>query len=139
MCPLWNESQLNPAERALLKTVLSVAGDAGGGRPIRLTDNFFDIGGNSLNAVAVVTKLRDQGFNLGSEMIDSYVMKFASHFFSFIFGTDMTTFLSASKLEELVPKLSCKSTGIPSIQELGSNYVVEMLTPSSKEEVIKYD
>lgn len=53
------------------------------------------------------------------------------------FYTDMTTFLSASKLEELIPKLSCKSTAISSTQELGSNYVVEMLTPSSKEDVIK--
>ena len=53
---------LSKEDAALLKTVSLVAGDAG--RPVRLTDNFFDIGGNSLNAVAVVTKLRDQGFHL---------------------------------------------------------------------------
>lgn len=63
--PLWNESQLNQDEKALLKTVIAVAGTAGG-RPVRLTDNFFEIGGNSLNAVTVVTKLRDQGIYLGA-------------------------------------------------------------------------
>ena len=43
---------------------MSVVG-GGVGRAVELSDNFFEIGGNSLNAVAVVTKLRDQGFNLG--------------------------------------------------------------------------
>ena len=53
---------MSSEEKALLKTVMSVVG---GGRAAQLSDNFFEIGGNSLNAVAVVTKLRDQGFNLG--------------------------------------------------------------------------
>lgn len=62
--PVIPDEELTKEEAALLKTVSLVAGDAG--RPVRLTDNFFDIGGNSLNAVAVVTKLRDQGFHLGN-------------------------------------------------------------------------
>lgn len=54
---------LSKEEEVLLKTVRSVTGDAG--RPVKLTDNFFDTGGHSLNAISVVTKLRDQGLNLG--------------------------------------------------------------------------
>lgn len=54
-------------EETLLKTVRLVTGDTG--RPAKLTDNFFDIGGNSLNAVFAVTKLRDQGFDLGTYLI----------------------------------------------------------------------
>ena len=62
---LWNEHEFTREERALLKTVVSVVGTSSVNRPIQLSDNFFEIGGNSLNAVSVVTKLRDQGFNLG--------------------------------------------------------------------------
>ena len=62
---LWNENEFTREERALLKTVVSVVGTSSVNRPIQLSDNFFEIGGNSLNAVSVVTKLRDQGFNLG--------------------------------------------------------------------------
>lgn len=67
----WNENELNrlgEKERqmasALFKTVLSVLGGSLH-KPLVLTDNYFFVGGNSLNAVAVVTKLRDQGFFLG--------------------------------------------------------------------------
>lgn len=62
---MWNETELSHEEKALLKTVVSIVGVCSLDRPIRLTDNFFEIGGNSLNAVNVVTKLRDQGFHLG--------------------------------------------------------------------------
>lgn len=64
---LCDESSLSRDETVLLRTVLSVIG---GSPEIRLTDNFFEIGGNSLNAVAVVTKLRDQGFVLGTGLGD---------------------------------------------------------------------
>ena len=62
---LWKESELNREERALLKTVVGVIGQSAK-RPIQLEDNFFDVGGNSLNAVSVVTKLQDQGFFIGN-------------------------------------------------------------------------
>ena len=61
---LCDASLLSPEKKALLKTVISVVGSSIG-RAVELTDNFFDVGGNSLNAVAVVTKLRDQGYDLG--------------------------------------------------------------------------
>lgn len=60
-----NEDDLSREEFTLLKTVLSVVGTSSVDRAIRLTDNFFEIGGHSLNAVNVVTKLKDEGFNLG--------------------------------------------------------------------------
>lgn len=67
----WNENELNRLDErernvasALLKTVLSVLGGSLH-KPLSLTDNYFYVGGNSLNAVTVVTKLRDQGFYLG--------------------------------------------------------------------------
>lgn len=63
--PVIPDEELSYEEAALLKTVSLVIGNAG--RPVRLTDNFFDIGGNSLNTVSVVTKLRDQGFHLGNK------------------------------------------------------------------------
>lgn len=37
-------------------------------KPLELADNYFFVGGNSLNAVIVVTKLKDQGFQLGKGM-----------------------------------------------------------------------
>ena len=72
----WNENELNRLDErerniasALLKTVLSVLGGSLH-KPLALTDNYFYVGGNSLNAVTVVTKLRDQGFYLGNTVYD---------------------------------------------------------------------
>lgn len=67
----WNEDELNFLEAqehsfatALFKTVSTVLGESLQ-KSISLKDNYFFVGGNSLNAVYVVTKLRDQGFYLG--------------------------------------------------------------------------
>ena len=67
----WNENELNRLDEemrnmasTLFKTILSVLGGSLH-KPLCLSDNYFYVGGNSLNAVIVVTKLRDQGFNLG--------------------------------------------------------------------------
>ena len=72
----WNENELNRLDErerniasALLKTVLSVLGGSLH-KPLALTDNYFYVGGNSLNAVTVVTKLKDQGFYLGNTVYD---------------------------------------------------------------------
>jgi hypothetical protein len=73
----WNENELNKLDAeerrlasALFKTTLSVLGGSLH-KMLSLGDNYFDVGGNSLNAVIVVTKLRDQGFHLGSRPIHS--------------------------------------------------------------------
>lgn len=107
---LWKESELNREERALLKTVVGVIGQSAK-RPIQLEDNFFDVGGNSLNAVSVVTKLQDQGFFI-----------------------DMGAFLTASKLKEVVPGLtqSCTST-----TNKDNKYTVEMLSSTFREQVTR--
>lgn len=60
---LANANQLSVEERDLLTTVVSIVGNSAE-KSIQLSDNFFNIGGNSLNAVSVVTKLRDQGYNM---------------------------------------------------------------------------
>jgi len=62
---MWDGNEFSREERALLKTVYSIVGSTSG-RAIQLSDNFFEIGGNSLNAVNVVTKLKDQGFHIGN-------------------------------------------------------------------------
>lgn len=59
-CLLDEEKDWSKEEKALIKTARMLTG-----RPVRLTDNFFNVGGNSLNAVTFVTKLRDQGFDIG--------------------------------------------------------------------------
>ena len=72
---IWNENELNKLngeERriasALFKTIVSVLGTSVH-KTLGLMDNYFYVGGNSLNAVIVVTKLRDQGFHLGTNHI----------------------------------------------------------------------
>ncbi len=101
---------LNQEERALLKTVASVVGSSAH-KPIQLTDNFFDVGGNSLNAVTVVTRMRDQGYNL-----------------------DITSFLSAKELAHVVPKLRqhCEHG------QMGK-YFVELLSDAVKDDVVRYE
>ncbi|KAI9561851.1 hypothetical protein GHT06_012813 [Daphnia sinensis] len=110
---IWEGNEFSREERALLKTVHSIIGTASG-RVIQLSDNFFEIGGNSLNAVNVVTKLKDQGFNI-----------------------DLTEFLTASQLKDLVPELSQQKpeTKTHTCHQL-SSYVVEMLDTSVKEDAI---
>lgn len=70
----WDENELNSLKkkekaiaRALLNSVSYVLYDGSLlSKPLTLNDNFFFVGGNSLNAVRVITKLRDQGFWLGN-------------------------------------------------------------------------
>ncbi len=68
----WNENELELMEenngalaRTLFKTVSLVLG-CSLQKSLSLMDNFFFVGGNSLNAVIVVTKLKDQGIRLGT-------------------------------------------------------------------------
>ncbi|XP_045028498.1 tyrocidine synthase 3 [Daphnia magna] len=111
---IWEGNKFSREERALLKTVHSIIGTSSG-RAVQLSDNFFEIGGNSLNAVNVVTKLKDQGFHI-----------------------DLTEFLTASQLKDLVPELSQRKPGSKThtCHQL-SGYVVEMLDTSVKEDVIR--
>lgn len=53
-----------PKAESLLKTVAAVLGGSARGK-VLLDANFYHLGGNSLNSVLTVTKLRDQGFLIG--------------------------------------------------------------------------
>uniref|UniRef100_A0A0P5KZY5 Ss-alanyl conjugating enzyme n=2 Tax=Daphnia magna TaxID=35525 RepID=A0A0P5KZY5_9CRUS len=121
-----NENELNRLDEtersvasALLKTVLSVLGGSLH-KPLALTDNYFYVGGNSLNAVTVVTKLRDQGFYL-----------------------DLVDFLEADNLHQVVIKMEASSKcrdfsptcGKQPQQQPVNDYKIEMLNPFVKEEV----
>ncbi|XP_076059253.1 beta-alanyl-bioamine nonribosomal peptide synthetase ebony-like isoform X2 [Oratosquilla oratoria] len=50
--------------KALLQTISRILGPSAR-HPIQLGTNFFDAGGNSLNAVLTVTSLRDLGYHVG--------------------------------------------------------------------------
>lgn len=54
--------------------------------------------------------------------------------------TDLTEFLAASKLEDLVSQLlpSKAACGLKTSDHQLSNHTVEMLSPSVKEDVIRY-
>lgn len=54
---------------ALLETVKSVLGGALKTDVLTLNANFYQLGGNSLNSVFTITRLRDQGFNIGKNKI----------------------------------------------------------------------
>ncbi|NEU35389.1 acyl carrier protein, partial [bacterium LRH843] len=59
------------AAKCLVKTVASVIGAALRSR-ISLESNFYSLGGNSLNSVYTVTRLRDQGFTIAiTEFVSS--------------------------------------------------------------------
>lgn len=59
--------------RDLLTVVSRVLG--GGGGRLTLADNFFRVGGNSLNAVLVVTALVDMGYKIGELVFfDNYFL-----------------------------------------------------------------
>ncbi|XP_046687750.1 LOW QUALITY PROTEIN: N-(5-amino-5-carboxypentanoyl)-L-cysteinyl-D-valine synthase-like [Homalodisca vitripennis] len=69
------------AAQCLLKTVASVLGGAARGT-VALSANFYHLGGNSLNSVLTVSKLRDQGYIIG-----------------------ITDFISAQTLKDIVGKM----------------------------------
>uniref|UniRef100_A0A1B6HWT7 Carrier domain-containing protein n=1 Tax=Homalodisca liturata TaxID=320908 RepID=A0A1B6HWT7_9HEMI len=69
------------AAQCLLKTVAAVLGGAARGT-VALSANFYHLGGNSLNSVLTVSKLRDQGYIIG-----------------------ITDFISAQTLKDIVGKM----------------------------------
>jgi hypothetical protein len=57
---------MSTVARKVLSTIGSVIGLLSDEKP-NLFDNFFSIGGNSINAVLVLAKLNDSGFVIGIE------------------------------------------------------------------------
>lgn len=98
--------------QVLFTTVASVIG-----RSSRFTvdtnANFYELGGNSLNSIYTVTKLREQGFEIG-----------------------ITDFLKAKNMKEILEKMrsTSDSKDVSNDQEK-SKFVVEMLDHSHRAEV----
>lgn len=97
--------------KVLFPTVASVIGRSGRGL-VTINANFYELGGNSLNSVYTVTKLRDQGYEIG-----------------------ITEFITAKNLAEVLDRMR-QSTAEESYNDTSSEdeYIFEMLNDSHKED-----
>lgn len=101
--------------KVLFPTVASVIG-AGGRADISISANFYELGGNSLNSIYTVTKLRDQGYEIG-----------------------ITEFITAKSLGEVLDRMKISTDD--ELLENGLNeeeHIFEMLNDSHKEDVTVY-
>jgi len=99
--------------RILFPTIVSVIGN--GRVPVTLHSNFYELGGNSLNSVYTVTKLRDQGYQIG-----------------------ITDFIMAKDLAEVLNYMKLTFDEEPLKETIDNKlYVFESLNDSHKENVIK--
>ncbi|XP_054273194.1 beta-alanyl-bioamine nonribosomal peptide synthetase ebony [Macrosteles quadrilineatus] len=105
-----------PTAKCLLLTVAAVLGGAARGR-VSLDSNFYHLGGNSLNSVYTVTKLRDQGYLIG-----------------------ITDFISAKNLrhvlEKMEPEEEAKEDNIISSQTQ-KPYIREIISNKHKSDVYR--
>lgn len=101
--------------KVLFPTVASVIG--GGSRAdVRIDANFYEIGGNSLNSIYTVTKLQDQGYEIG-----------------------ITEFITAKNLGEVLNRMKTSTDGEPIDNGLNEEeHMFEMLNDSHKEDVTEY-
>lgn len=101
--------------KVLFPTVASVIGE--GNAVVRLDSNFYELGGNSLNSVYTVTKLRDQGYKIG-----------------------ITEFITAKSLAEVIDRMTI-STADNEVFENGNlnedEFIYEMLNASHKADAIE--
>lgn len=101
--------------KVLFPTVASVIG-RGGRANVTLDANFYELGGNSLNSIYTVTKLKDQGYEIG-----------------------ITEFITASSLEEVLDRMRSSTDDEPLEKNTNQpeNYY-ELLDDSHKENAIEY-
>lgn len=104
---------LLPAAQVLFPTVASVIGRSSRA-PVTIDANFYELGGNSLNSIYTVTRLRDQGYRIG-----------------------ITDFLSAKNMGEVLERMKIDTDSDTDESSDGEQYVVEELNDSHKEEVIE--
>ncbi|XP_059470894.1 beta-alanyl-bioamine nonribosomal peptide synthetase ebony [Neocloeon triangulifer] len=105
------------AAQALLETVKSVLGGSLKTNVLTLDANFYQMGGNSLNSVFTVTKLRDQGFNIG-----------------------ISDFIAAANLGEVVEKMGPRKVALDVEMDKENRfpqYTAHMLTPEHKDSVFR--
>ncbi|XP_043518674.1 mycosubtilin synthase subunit C isoform X2 [Frieseomelitta varia] len=100
--------------KVLFPTVASVIG-AGGRADVSISANFYELGGNSLNSIYTVTKLRDQGYEIG-----------------------ITEFITAKCLGEVLDRMKISADDEPLENGLNEEeHIFEMLNDSHKEDVIE--
>lgn len=101
--------------RILFPTIISVIGNSTR-MPITLHANFYDLGGNSLNSIYTVTKLRDQGYQIG-----------------------ITDFITAKNLAEILNRMKLISFDEEPLKETIDDklYIFESLNDSHKEDAIQ--
>lgn len=99
----------------LFPTVVSVIG-YNGRTPVTLNANFYELGGNSLNSIYTVTKLRDQGYQIG-----------------------ITDFITAKNLAQVLNRMKLISSDEEPLKETIDEklYIFESLSNSHKEDTIK--
>ncbi|XP_012526136.1 tyrocidine synthase 1 [Monomorium pharaonis] len=101
--------------RVLFPTIASVIG-RGGRALITLHANFYELGGNSLNSIYTVTKLRDQGYQIG-----------------------ITDFITAKNLAEILDRMKFISSDEEPLKEAIDKkpYIFESLSDYHKEDAIE--
>lgn len=130
------------AAHTLFETVVSVLGGSIRSKVCRGA-NFYDLGGNSLNSVFTVTKLRQQGYVIGQSDSPSYtavnmiitVEVVKLHYSS---PAGITKFTSSKDLQEVIDQLcrtSDSDTAAAIEKQQDMRYVAHMLQDEHKESV----
>lgn len=98
----------------LFPTVASVIGHSTR-HAITIDSNFYHLGGNSLNSIYTVTKLKDQGYEIS-----------------------ITDFITAKTMAEILLRMKL-SSDLNSDEDINSNknYYTEMLNDSHQNDVIE--
>jgi len=101
--------------RVLFPTIASVIG-RNSRALVTLHANFYELGGNSLNSIYTVTRLRDQGYHIG-----------------------ITDFITAKNLAELLDRMKLLTSDEESLTEVIDQkpYVFESLRDCHKEAAIE--
>lgn len=101
--------------RVLFSTVASVIG-RNGRALVSSRANFYELGGNSLNSVYTVTKLRDQDYQIG-----------------------ITDFITAKNLGEILDRMKLISTEEEPLKETidRTSYIFESLSDCHKQDAIE--
>lgn len=99
----------------LFPTIASVIGRSGRAL-VTLHANFYELGGNSLNSVYTVTKLRDQGYQIS-----------------------ITDFITAKNLAEVLDRMKFMASDEEPLKEAinQKSYVFESLSDCHKEDAIE--
>lgn len=81
---------------------------------ISLQSNFYELGGNSLNSIVTVSKLRDKGFAI-----------------------DVSDFIAAKNLQEMLAHINENGNGGKLMEENSVEFIAEPLAMEHKMETIR--